>query len=80
MVEMLHADGGRVIIRLADGKIVTVRDADIEVKLIPGRRKAERKRVDWDDFIVVNDALKKIFPNMREAKPRSSEKEEAEKL
>lgn len=71
MVNVLHINESRVILRLADGKIVTVRDADVEVKVIPGRRKSERKRVDWDDFIVVNDALRHIFPNMREAKPRS---------
>jgi len=34
------------------------------MKAIPGRKKSERKRVEWGDVLAVNDMLRAIYPLM----------------
>mgnify|MGYP001570323016 len=64
-MEILHhdeAEGGRVILRLKTGMIVHVTDDDLRLKSIPDRRQSEKKRIEWNDLLVVNDAIRSIFP------------------
>jgi len=51
-----------VILRLKDGTIVTVTDQALQMKGIPGRRKTERKYMEWGDLVIINDAFKQIYP------------------
>ena len=62
-MEILHHDktnGGRVILRLKTGMIVCVTDEDLRLKAIPDRGH-EKKRIEWKDLLVVNDAIRSIF-------------------
>ncbi len=61
-MKLIHNGNERIILRLADGTILTVHDTHLVMKCIPGRKKSERKTFEFKDMLVVNDALRRIYP------------------
>lgn len=62
MVQTLDTNGDRVILRLSDGTIMFVYDKYMQLKSIPGRRRTEVKTMEYDDLIIMNDAIRKVYP------------------
>jgi hypothetical protein len=53
----LHENSERVLVKTADGKILTVSDRSLDIKLPSG----ERKHFEYRDLLVVNEAIRNIF-------------------
>ncbi len=66
MVKHVHSNDERVIVQLSDGTMLFIGDKTMSMKCMPDRRRTEVKRFDYDDMVILNDALKQICPNIRE--------------
>ncbi len=64
-MKVLHdGDGnGKIVLRNSDGTILILTDGYIRMKQIPGRKRSEKKTMEWNDLLVLNDAIKIIYPD-----------------
>jgi len=61
MVEVIHENSKRVVVRTNNGKILFIGNNQMKMKLNNNGRN-ETKRFEYDDLITMNEALQKIFP------------------
>lgn len=64
MVQVLNTEDERVILRLKDGTIMFVHDEYLQLKAIPGRKRTETKTMEYGDLLVINDAIRKVYPEV----------------
>ena len=64
MVELIQATDRRIIVRLPDGSLLVVRDDGIVMRNLPGRDVTEVKCFEYRDMLILNDALRLIYPDV----------------
>lgn len=64
MVQVLNTEDERVILRLTDGTIMFVHDEYMQLKAIPGRKRTETKTMEYNDLLIMNDAIRRVYPEV----------------